>query len=96
MGDLTNRIEVLESKKMSLQTVNRRVQKLESIHARKAQHVVLVFSGTSEADANADRLIEEEQKLANLLDKELRVTRVCWSKNIALGIEDSPLPRTHR
>ena len=80
----------------TLTSHRRRVQKLEAIRAQKAQHVVLVFSGTPEADANADRLIEEGQKLANLLDKELRVTRVCWSKNVALGIEDSPLPRTHR
>ena len=80
----------------TLTSHRRRVQKLEAVRAQKGQHVVLVFSGTPEADANADRLIEEGQKLANLLEKELRVTRVCWSKNIALGIEDSPPPRTHR
>ena len=77
-GDLTNRIEVLESKKMSLQTVNRRVQKLESIRARKAQHVVLVFSGTPEADANADKLIEDGHAQAERLGKELQVIRICW------------------
>ena len=35
----------------TLTSHRRRVQKLEAIRARKAQHVVLVFSGTSEADA---------------------------------------------
>ena len=64
----------------TLTSHRRRVQKLEAVRAQKGQHVVLVFSGTPEADANADRLIEEGQKLAKLLDKELRVTRVCWSK----------------
>jgi hypothetical protein len=64
----------------TLTSHRRRVQKLEAVRAQKGQHVVLVFSGTPEADVNADRLIEEGQKLAKLLDKELRVTRVCWSK----------------
>ena len=64
----------------TLTSHRRRVQKLEAVRAQKGQHVVLVFSGTPEADANADRLIEEGQKLAKLLDIELRVTRVCWSK----------------
>ena len=80
----------------TLTSQRRRVQKLEATRARKGQHVVLVFSGTPEADANADRLIEEGQKFAKLLDKELRVTRVCWSKNVALGIEDSPPPPRYR
>ena len=64
----------------TLTSHRRRVQKLEAVRAQKGQHLVLVFSGTPEADANADRLIDEGQKLAKLLDKELRVTRVCWSK----------------
>ena len=44
------------------------------------QHVVVVFFGTSEADANADRLIEEGRAEAERLDKELRVLRVGWIK----------------
>jgi len=63
---------------MSLQTLKRRVQKLESACAQKEQHVVIVFSGTSEADANADRLIEEGRAEAERLGKELRVLRVGW------------------
>ena len=63
---------------MSLQTFKRRVEKLESIRARKAQHVVLVFSGTPEADANADRLVEEGRAEAERLGKELQVIRIGW------------------
>jgi len=63
---------------MSLQTFKRRVEKLESIRARKAQHVVLVFSGTPEADTNADRLIREQQKIAKLQGSELNIVRVRW------------------
>ena len=65
---------------MSLQTLKRRVQNLESVCAQKEQHVVIVFFGTFEADANADRLIEEGRAEAERLDKELRVLRVGWIK----------------
>jgi regulator of protease activity HflC (stomatin/prohibitin superfamily) len=64
----------------TLTSQRRRVQKLEAIRARKAQHVVLVFSGTPEADANADRLIEEGRSEAERLGKELQVIRVGWSQ----------------
>ena len=63
---------------MSLQTLKRRVQNLESVCAQKEQHVVIVFSGASEADATADRLIEEGRAEAERLGKELRVLRVGW------------------
>ena len=62
----------------TLTSHRRRVQKLEAIRARKAQHVVLVFSGTSEADANADRLVEEGRAEAARLGKELQVIRIGW------------------
>ena len=65
---------------MSLQTLKRRVQTLEPACVQKEQHVVIVFSGASEADANADRLIEEGRAEAERLDKELRVLRVGWIK----------------
>ena len=63
---------------MSLRTLKRRVQKLESVCAQKEQHVVIVFSSTPEADANADRLIEKGRAEAERLGKELRVLRVGW------------------
>ena len=63
---------------MSLRTLKRRVQKLESACAQKEQHVIIVFSGASEADANADRLIEEGRAEGERLGKELRVLRVGW------------------
>ncbi len=65
---------------MSLQTLKRRVQKLQAIRDQKSQHVVLVFFGTPEADANADRLIEEGRSEAERLGKELQVIRVGWSQ----------------
>ena len=63
---------------MSLRTLKRRVQKLESVCAQREQHVVIVFSGTPEADANANRLIEGGRAEAERLDKEFRVIRIGW------------------
>ena len=63
---------------MSLQTLNKRVQKLEAIRAQKGQHVVLVFSGTPEADEQAERLIEQGRAEAERLSKELQVIRIGW------------------
>ena len=63
---------------MSLQTLKRRVEKLEAIRAQRGQHVVLVFSGTPEADANADRLLEEGRAEAARLGKELQIIRIGW------------------
>ena len=37
---------------MSLQTLKRRVEKLEAIRAQKGQHVILVSFGQPEADAD--------------------------------------------
>jgi len=65
---------------MSLQTLKRRVQKLQAIRDQKSQHVVLVFFGTPEADANAHRVIEEGRSEAERLGKELQVIRVGWSQ----------------
>ena len=65
---------------MNLQTLKRRVQTLESTSAKKDQHVVVVFFGTPEADANAKRLIEEGRAEAERLGKELRVLRIGWKK----------------
>ena len=63
---------------MSLQTLKRRVEKLEAIRAQKSQHVVIVFFGTPEADADADRLVEEGRAEAARLGKELQVIRIGW------------------
>ena len=63
---------------MSLQTLKRRVEKLEAIRAQKSQHVVIVFFGTPEADADADRLVEEGRAEAERLGKELQVIRIGW------------------
>ena len=63
---------------MSLWTLKRRVERLESICAQKSQHVVLVFSGTPEADEQAERLIEQGRAEAEQLGKELQVIRIGW------------------
>ena len=64
----------------SLASQRRRVQKLESVCAQKAQHVVVVFFGTHEADANAERLVEEGRAEAERLGKELQVIRIGWQR----------------
>ena len=67
---------------MSLQTLKRRVEKLEAIRTQKGQHVILVSFGTPEADADADadadRLVEEWRAEAARLGKELHVIRIGW------------------
>lgn len=65
---------------MSLQTLKRRVQTLESTCVQKDQHVVVVFVGTPETDANADRLVEEGRAEAVRLGKELQTIRIGWHK----------------
>ena len=65
---------------MSLQTLKRRVQTLESVRAQKDQHVIVVFFGTHEADANAERLVEEGRAEAERLGKELQVIRIGWQR----------------
>ncbi len=65
---------------MSMQTLRRRVQTLESVRAQKDHHVVVVFVGTTETDANADRLVEEGRAEAERLGKELKVIRIGWQR----------------
>ena len=63
---------------MSLQTLKRRVEKLESVRAQKDQHVVVVFNGTPEADEQSETLIAQGRLDAERLDKELQVIRIGW------------------
>ena len=63
---------------MSLQTLKRRVEKLEAIRAQKCQHVVVVFFGTPEADEQAEKLIEQGRLEAERLGKRLQVIRIGW------------------
>jgi hypothetical protein len=63
---------------MSLQKLKRRVEKLEAIRAQKAQHVVVVFNGTPEADEQAEKLIEQGRLEAERLGKRLQVIRIGW------------------
>jgi hypothetical protein len=63
---------------MSLQTLKRRVGKLEAIRAQKSEHVVVVFHGTPEANELAKAQIEEGRLVATKLGKDLRILRVGW------------------
>ena len=54
------------------------MEKLKAIRAQKGQHVILVSFGTPEADADADRLVEEGRADAERLGKELQVIRIGW------------------
>ena len=65
---------------MSLLTLKRRVGKLESIRAQKSQHVVVVFNGTPEADAEAERILYEGHAEAKRTGKTLQVIRIGWTK----------------
>ena len=75
---MLNALRRWKDRRMSLQTLRRRVQTLESTSAKKDQHVIVVFFGTHEADANADRLVEEGRAEAVRLGKELQVLRIGW------------------
>jgi hypothetical protein len=63
---------------MSLQTLKRRVEKLEAICAQKRQHVVVVFNGTPEADEQAEKLFAQGRLDAERLGKKLQVIRIGW------------------
>ena len=63
---------------MSLQTLKRRVEKLEAIRTQKGQHVILVSFATPEADADVDTLVQEGRAEAARLGKELQVIRIGW------------------
>ena len=58
--------------------IQKRLQWLELIRDQKAKLVVLVFVGTPEADANAEKLIEERRAEAHRRGKELQVIRIGW------------------
>ena len=63
---------------MSLQTLKRRVEKLETIRTQKSQHVVVVFNGTPEADEQAEKLFAQGRLDAERLGKKLQVIRIGW------------------
>lgn len=63
---------------MSLWTLKRRVERLESVRAQKSQHVVIIFFGTPEADEQSEKLITQGRLDAERLGKELQVIRIGW------------------
>ena len=61
---------------MSLQALKRRLKKVEIKAACKALHVVMVFTGTPELDAQAEKAIAQGESDAYRMNKELRIFEV--------------------
>ena len=61
---------------MSLQVLKRRLKKVEIRTAYKELHVVMVFTGTPELDAQAEKAIAQGETDANRMNKELRIFEI--------------------
>jgi hypothetical protein len=61
---------------MSLQALKRRLKKVEAKAACKALHVVMVFTGTPELDAQAERAIAQGESDTRRMNKELRIFEI--------------------
>lgn len=64
---------------MSLQALKRRLTKVETKAAHKELHVVMVFTGTPERDAQAERAIAQGESDAHRMNKELRIFEIAVS-----------------
>ena len=61
---------------MSLQALKRRLKNVETKEAYKELHVVMVFTGTPELDAKAERAIAQGETDAHRMNKELRIFEI--------------------
>ena len=61
---------------MSLQSLRRRLHKMESKEAQRELHVVMVFTGTPELDKQAERAIAQGEADAKRMNKELRIFEI--------------------
>ena len=61
---------------MSLQALKRRLRKVEVKMAHKELHVVMVFTGTPELDAQAEKAIAQGESDAHRMNKELRIFEI--------------------
>lgn len=61
---------------MSLQALKRRLKKVEIKTAHKELHVVMVFTGTPELDAQAEKALAQGESDAYRMNKELRIFEV--------------------
>ena len=61
---------------MSLQALKRRLKNVETKAAYKELHVVMVFTGTPELDAKAERAVAQGETDAHRMNKELRIFEI--------------------
>lgn len=61
---------------MSLQSLRRRLHKMESKAAQRELHVVMVFTGTPELDKQAERAIAQGEADAKRMNKEFRIFEI--------------------
>jgi hypothetical protein len=61
---------------VSLQSLRRRLHKMESKAAQRELHVVMVFTGTPELDKQAERAIAQGEADAKRMNKELRIFEI--------------------
>jgi hypothetical protein len=61
---------------MSFQSLQNRLRKVEAKASKKAIHVVMVFRGTPELDAQAEKAIGQGEMDAHRMNKELRIFEI--------------------
>ena len=61
---------------MSLQSLKRRLNRVETNAAHRELHVVMVFTGTPELDKQAERAIAQGEADAKRMNKELRIFEI--------------------
>ena len=61
---------------MSLQSLKRRLNRVETKAAHRELHVVMVFTGTPELDKQAERAIAQGEADAKRMNKELRIFEI--------------------
>ena len=61
---------------MSLQSLKRRLNRVETKAAHRGLHVVMVFTGTPELDNKADMAVAQGEADAKRMNKELRIFEI--------------------
>jgi hypothetical protein len=61
---------------MSLQSLKRRLNRVETKAAHRGLHVVMVFTGTPELDKQAEKAVAQGESDAYQMNKELRIFEI--------------------
>ncbi len=61
---------------MSLQSLKRRLNRVETKAAHRELHVVMVFTGTPELDKQAEKAVAQGESDAHRMNKELRIFEI--------------------